>query len=85
LVVLRNAKIAPEEVEPHTDELFVLDIRPAYSFKEAPIEGNHNLPIYDQLEGENSIGLDASTSEIPDDEEIVVVCFSGPTAAIAAE
>jgi rhodanese-related sulfurtransferase len=85
LFLLSNTAIAPEEVESRTDELFVLDIRPAYSFEEEHIEGSRNLPIYDQLQGKNFIGLDVSTSEIPEDEEIVVVCFSGSTAAIAAE
>lgn len=77
--------ISLEEVKSRADDVFVLDIRPAYSFKEEHIDGSHNLPIYDQLKDENFIGLDVSTAELPDDQEITVVCFSGSTAAIAAE
>lgn len=67
------------------NDVFVLDIRPAYSFEEKHIDGSYNLPIYDQLKGRNFIGLDASTADLPKDEEIEVVCYSGSTAGIAAE
>ncbi|WP_430503547.1 rhodanese-like domain-containing protein [Haloparvum sp. PAK95] len=81
---MTNTIITPAEVESRND-VFVLDVRPAYSFEEEHIVGSHNLPIYDQLKGKNFIGLDASTAELPKDEEIAVVCFSGSTAGIAAE
>lgn len=76
--------ITPEEVESRND-VFVLDIRPAYSFEEEHVDGSHNLPIYDQLKGGNFIGLDVSTGDLPKDKEIAVICFSGSTAGIAAE
>ncbi|MFW5935394.1 MAG: hypothetical protein ACOCQL_06045 [Halolamina sp.] len=28
------------------DDLYVLNIRPTYSYEEAHIEGSHSLPIY---------------------------------------
>jgi rhodanese-related sulfurtransferase len=83
---MSNIVIEPSTVRDRAgDDLFVLDIRPSYSYEEEHIEGSHSLPIYDQLKGENFIGLDASLSELPDDEEIAVVCFSGSTAGVAAE
>lgn len=67
------------------DDLYVLDVRPTYSYEESHIEGSHSLPIYDQLKGGNFIGLDVSAPELPENEEIAVVCFSGSAAAVAAE
>lgn len=69
----------------HRENVFILDIRPQYSFEEEHIPDSHNLPIYGQLKGENFIGLDASLDDLPEDRMVVVVCFSGSTAAIAAE
>jgi rhodanese-related sulfurtransferase len=83
---MSNTVIEPSTVRARADDnLYVLDIRPSYSYEEEHIEGSHGLPIYDQLKGENFIGLDVSVSDLPDDEEIAVVCFSGATAAVAAE
>lgn len=84
LYILNNT-ISAEEVEERREELFILDIRPSYSFEEAHIEGSSSLPIYDQLQGGNFIGLNASLEMLPEDGEIVVVCFSGVTASIAAD
>lgn len=77
--------VSPEEVEFRAEDAFVLDIRPACSFEEEHIDESHNLPIYDQIKGDNFIGYDVSAVEPPEYEEITVVCFSGSTAAIAAE
>ncbi|QLC35506.1 rhodanese-like domain-containing protein (plasmid) [Halarchaeum sp. CBA1220] len=76
--------ITSSEVWEQASETFVLDVRPSYSYHETHIPGSHNLPIYDQLSGENFIGLDASLTELPEDREIAVVCFSGSKAALAA-
>lgn len=76
--------ISAEEVESRLDDVFVVDIRPTYSYEEEHIVGSHNLPIYDQLSGGNFIGLDASLNEIPKEQEIVIVCFSGSKAELAA-
>jgi len=76
--------IAAEEVEERTEDVFVLDVRPTYSYREEHIAGSHNLPIYDQLAGDNFIGLDASLDDLPTDREITVVCFSGSKASKAA-
>lgn len=86
LVVLSTTPIQPEEVDARADEdLYVLDIRPTYSFEENHIEGSHSLPIYDQLKGQNFIGLDVSAEQFPEEQEIAVVCFSGSRASLAAE
>lgn len=77
--------ISPVEVESRLDEVFVVDVRPAYSYEEEHIPGSHNLPIYDQLSGENFIGLDASIDELPEGQEIAIVCFSGSKAELAAD
>jgi rhodanese-related sulfurtransferase len=82
--ILAITTISPEEVKSRADEVFVLDIRPAYSFEEEHIDGSHNLPIYDQLKGENFIGLVVSAADLLKSKEIAVVCFSGSTAATAA-
>ena len=82
---MSNTVIDAETVRERGDELYVLDIRPTYSYEEAHIPGSHSLPVYDQLKGENFIGLEVSAAELPDDREIAVVCFSGSTAAVAAE
>lgn len=82
---MSNTVVTPETVRARDDDLYVLDIRPTYSYEEAHIEGSHSLPVYDQLKGGNFIGLDVSASKLPSDAEIAVVCFSGSTAAVAAQ
>lgn len=84
--MMNKTVIRPEPVRERAgDDLYVLDIRPTYSYEESHIDGSHSLPVYDQLKGENFIGLEASSGELPDEREIAVVCFSGSTADIAAE
>ena len=82
---MSNTVIDAETVRERGDELYVLDIRPTYSYEESHIEGSHSLPVYDQLKGENFIGLEVSAADLPEDQEIAVVCFSGSTADVAAE
>ena len=48
---MSNTVIDAEAVRERDDELYVLDIRPTYSYEEAHIPGSHSLPIYDQLKG----------------------------------
>jgi rhodanese-related sulfurtransferase len=86
LVELSTTTISPEEVDARADEeLYVLDIRPTYSFEENHIEGSHNIPVYDQLKGRNFLGLEVAADELPEDTEIAVVCFSGSTATLAVQ
>ena len=83
---MSNTVIRAESVRERAgDDLYVLDIRPTYSYEESHIEGSHSLPVYDQLKGENFIGLEVSAADLPEDQEIAVVCFSGSTADVAAE
>lgn len=79
------AKISPETVAAHRDELFVLDVRNESDYEEWSIEGSHNVPVYDELlEGEFS-GLEHALDELPLDEEIAVICVEGITSARAAQ
>ena len=78
--------VSPEEVADRRDdeEVFLLDVRNEDDYDEWSIEGSHNVPIYDQLLDGNFDGLEASLDEIPDDDEIVVVCVAGVTSDDAA-
>ncbi|WP_433634564.1 MBL fold metallo-hydrolase [Halomicrococcus sp. NG-SE-24] len=78
--------IAPSEVAERRDDddLFVLDVRNEDDYEEWAISGSHNLPIYDELLDGDFSSLEAALDEIPEDEEIAVVCVGGITSADAA-
>lgn len=78
---MRNTNMASSEVREQRDGPFILDVRPAYAYEESHIQGSHNVPVYDQVQGGNFIGLDASLDALPEEETIAVVCYSGSTAA----
>ncbi|PSQ16501.1 MBL fold metallo-hydrolase [Halobacteriales archaeon QS_8_69_26] len=79
-------EISPREVADRRDDpdLFVLDVRNEDDVADWPIEGAHNLPIYDQLLDHDFSGLEAGLDELPTDREIAVVCVGGVTSARAA-
>ena len=83
----RDSTIPPAEVAERRDDesLFILDVRNEDSYEEWRIEGSYNLPVYDQLLEKDVSGLAASLDEIPNEEEIVVVCVAGITSAHAAQ
>jgi len=87
---MNNTETAAAEVarRVHGDDSadpFVLDVRNEDEYEEWRIDGSYNLPIYDELLDENYAGLKDSLDELPDDEEIIVVCVAGVTSGRAAE
>lgn len=81
----------PSKIEPAAvadrrdeDEVFLLDVRNEDDYEEWAIEGSRNVPVYDELlEGDFS-GLRARIDDIPEDQEIVVICVAGITSTRAA-
>lgn len=78
-------RINPEELAARRDELFLLDVRNREDYEEWPIEGSHNVPIYDELLDEDFSGLEAALDEIPRDREVAIMCVAGVTSARAAD
>lgn len=56
---------------------FVLDIRPAEAYRSDAIDGSHNVPAYGSLREGDTTPLEQARDELPEDEEIVVVCKQG--------
>ena len=79
------AKISPGTVAERAGDLFVLDVRNEEDYEEWSIEGSHNVPVYDELLEEEFSGLEDSIDELPQDQEIAVVCVAGITSARAAQ
>lgn len=67
------------------EDLFVLDVRKESAYAQQRIPESTNLPIYEQLLQYDYSGLEANLDELPEDEEIAVVCVAGVTSARAAE
>lgn len=87
---MSNTDIQPAEVARRTSEddasdVFVLDVRNEDEYEEWQIPGSTNLPIYDELLEYDYSTLEESLDELPEDEEIAVVCVGGVTSARAAE
>ncbi|WP_254538808.1 MBL fold metallo-hydrolase [Halomarina litorea] len=64
---------------------FILDVRREEDYEEWSIPGSTNLPVYDELLDHDFSTLEEHLDELPEDEEIVVVCVAGITSARAAE
>lgn len=64
-----------EDVYEEMDDVVILDIRADSDFAEEAIEGAMNIPMAQ---------LGTSFDEIPSDEKVVLVCYSGQTASQAA-
>ena len=77
----------PDELDEQLDDdaPFVLDIRPRTAYQSGAIEGSHNIPVYDELRGGDESSFRAGFDELPDDEEIVVVCKMGIVAKRATQ
>ncbi|MDS0301054.1 MBL fold metallo-hydrolase [Halogeometricum sp. S1BR25-6] len=73
-------RIEDEETDP-----FVLDVRREEDFEEWQIPGSTNLPIYDELLEYDYSTLEEHLDDLPNDEEIIVVCIAGITSGRAAE
>jgi rhodanese-related sulfurtransferase len=66
-------------------DLFVLDVRKESAYEQRRIPESTNLPVYEDLLQYDYSGLEANLDELPEDEEIAVVCVAGVTSARAAE
>ncbi|MFC7113717.1 rhodanese-like domain-containing protein [Natronoarchaeum sp. GCM10025703] len=69
----------PDELDDRLDgdEPFVLDIRPRDAYQSGSIAGSYNVPVYNDLRSGDESSFRAELDELPDDEEIVVVCKMG--------
>jgi glyoxylase-like metal-dependent hydrolase (beta-lactamase superfamily II) len=66
-------------------DVFVLDIRNEEDYEEWQIPGSTNIPIYDELLQYDYSGLEDNLDDLPEDEEIAVVCVAGVTSSRAAD
>ncbi|SIR91548.1 Glyoxylase, beta-lactamase superfamily II [Haladaptatus litoreus] len=86
---MSNTNYAPSEVarqvQNDAEDLFVLDVRREEDYEEWQIPDSTNLPIYDELLEYDYSTLEANLDELPEDEEIAVVCVAGVTSARAAD
>ena len=74
------SKISPPELDARRssgDAPYVLDIRPAESYRRGHIEGSHNVPVYDDLRRGDETELRRSLAEVPDDGTVITVCKAG--------
>ncbi|SDG42299.1 Rhodanese-related sulfurtransferase [Halorientalis regularis] len=66
-------------------ELFVLDVRKERDYAQRRIPESTNVPVYEDLLQYDYSGLENHLDELPENEEIAVVCKAGVTSARAAE
>lgn len=74
------SRILPEELDERRDELFVLDVRPERGYERRHVEGSHNVPVYDDLQGGDEDAYRRVAEAVPDDAEVVTVCKVGVVA-----
>ncbi|MFC5973628.1 MBL fold metallo-hydrolase [Halomarina salina] len=82
---IEASEVARRIADEDSEDLFVLDVRNEDDYEEWPIPESRNLPIYDELLDHDFSGLEAHLEDLPEDEEIAVVCVGGITSARAAE
>jgi glyoxylase-like metal-dependent hydrolase (beta-lactamase superfamily II) len=82
---IEASEVARRIADDDAEELFVLDVRNEGAHEEWQIPGSTNFPIYDELTQYDYSGLEARLEDLPEDEEIAVVCVAGVTSARAAE
>ncbi|EFW91543.1 beta-lactamase domain protein [Haladaptatus paucihalophilus DX253] len=84
-----NTDISPTEVAARLrdgdEDLYVLDVRNEDEYEEWNIDGSHNVPVYDQLSGGNTLGLEHSLDDVPEDAEVATVCVAGVVSQRAAQ
>lgn len=74
------SRIRPDELDERLgtdDEPFLLDIRPESNYGSGAIDGSRNVPVYDDLQRGDGSALRQRLGDLPDDEEIVVICKMG--------
>ncbi|MFB6197549.1 MAG: rhodanese-like domain-containing protein, partial [Halobacteriaceae archaeon] len=79
------SEVARRIAEDDAEDIFVLDVRNKDDYEEWQIPGSTNIPIYDELLEYDYSGLEAHLDDLPENEEIAVVCVGGVTSARAAE
>ena len=67
------------------EDIFVLDVRNEDDYEEWQIEDSTNLPVYDELLEYDYSTLEEHVDELPEDEEVAVVCVGGVTSTRAAD
>lgn len=74
------SRIRPDELDERLgtdDEPFLLDIRPESDYGAGSIAGSRNVPVYTALQRGDESSLRKRLGEIPDGEEVVVICKMG--------
>lgn len=81
------SKIRPSELDDRLsrDDVFVLDVRPADSYRKRHIDGSYNAPVYHDLRQGDTAALDAHLGRVPEDEQVVTVCKAGVVARKATD
>lgn len=82
---IEASEIARRIADDDAEDLFVLDVRDEDEYEEWRIPGSTNVPVYEELLEYEYSGLEDHLDELPQDEEIAVVCIGGVTSARAAE
>ncbi|MFB6096135.1 MAG: MBL fold metallo-hydrolase [Haloferacaceae archaeon] len=79
------ATVARRVADEEAADLYVLDVRNEDAYEEWRIPGSVNLPVYDELLEYDFSTLEERLDDLPESEEIAVVCVGGVTSARAAE
>lgn len=82
---IEAAEVAQRIFDDERADLFVLDVRNKDDYEEWQIPGATNMPMYDALLDHDFSKLESRLDDLPEDEEIAVVCVGGVTSARAAE
>lgn len=67
--------IAPDELDSRLDDMYIIDTRSETDYQASHLPGAHHHPVAD-------LGL--TMTDIPDDQPLLVYCYSGQTGAQAA-
>jgi len=82
---IEAAEVARRLEREEAADLFVLDVRTERDYARRRIPGSTNLPVYEDLLQYDYSGLESRLDDLPEDEEIAVICKAGVTSARAAE
>ncbi|WP_423751804.1 MFS transporter [Salinirarus marinus] len=82
---IEASEVARRIAEDDAEDLFVLDVRNEEDYEEWQIPGSTNVPIYDELLQYDYSGLEDNLDDLPEDEEIAVVCVAGVTSSRATD
>jgi rhodanese-related sulfurtransferase len=76
------SRMLPSELDSRLggDAPFLLDIRPRDDYRQATIDGSHNVPVYDALRAGDEEALRRRLDEVPRDRDVVTVCKMGVVA-----